>query len=348
LPNLRFDQYFTPPDVACRLASLIQPFNPLSVVDSNCGHGELLAACQPISSCKTFAGIDIDKQVISALASAEPSWRLNNGDALTRAAWSAFDESNFCAAILNPPFSLKSKRLSLTEYSTTELAASPALSHVLATIEFARPNVIAAILPESCASSDLDRHARMQINRAYDVEVVERLGARTFPGAVANAFIARMVRRKSSEMKTVACSQTAVTSNVEVIRGGLPVHLRVPQPYSGLPYIHSTNLRNLSKSSIGALERVSPISRGVLKGHFVLFPRVGVPSLDVLQAVSFHQRVQLSDCVMGIRCRDKRHAHQIAEFLKLNYTEFCGLYRGTGARYTTVTAVVSWLSRLPY
>jgi predicted RNA methylase len=346
--NLRLDQFFTPADVACRLASLIQPFTPLSVVDSNCGHGELLAACQSVSSCKTFAGMDIDNQVIRTLSSARPSWHLHGGDALTRKAWSAFEDPHFCAAVLNPPFSLKSKRTSRTEFASTELVASPALSHVLAAIEFGRPKVIAAILPESCASSELDRIARARIEQAYDVEVVERLGSKTFPGAAANAFIARMVRRGRSDLKATASGLVPGASRVEVVRGGLPVHLRVPQLHSGLPYVHSTDLRHLCKSSIGALERVRPIGRGVLSGHFVLFPRVGVPALDALEAVSLHQRVQLSDCVMGLRCRSGQHAQRVAEFLQSNYIAFCGLYRGTGARYTTVAAVENWLSATPH
>lgn len=348
MPNLQLDQFFTPADVACRLASLIQPFTPLSVVDSNCGHGELLAACQSVSSCKTFAGIDIDKQVIRTLSSARPSWSLYGGDALTRTAWSAFGDSSFCAAVLNPPFSHKSKRAGSTEFASSGLVASPALSHVLAAIEFGRPKVIAAILPESCASSELDRLARARIERAYEVEVVERLGSKTFPGAAANAFIARMVRRSLSDRKPAASSHVPCASHVEVVRGGLPVHLRVSQSNSGLPYIHSTDLRHLSKSSIRALEKVRPIGRGVLNGHFVLFPRVGVPALDVLEAVSLNQRVQLSDCVMGLRCHSGQHAQRVAEFLQSNYNAFCELYRGTGARYTTVAAVESWLSRTPH
>ncbi len=347
MPNLRLDQYFTPADVACRLAALIQPFTPQSVVDSNCGHGELLAACQSLLPSTTFSGIDIDTNVIRTLSSVRPSWRLNNGDSLTRAAWSSFGHSNFCAAVMNPPFSLKTKRAESTEFSSSGLAVSPALSHVLAAIEFGRPNVIAAILPESCASSDLDRLARIRIDTAYDVQVVERLDSKTFPGAAANAFIARMVRRSPAKRESFASTDANRECHVEVVRGGLPVHLRVPQLDSGLPYIHSTDLRHLSRSSIGSLEKVRPIARGVLNGHFVLFPRVGVPTLDALEAVSIHRRVQLSDCVMGLRCHNRQHAQQVAEFLKSHYADFCDLYRGTGARYTTVAAVQSWLSKLP-
>ena len=173
--NFALDQYFTPPALATKVASVVAPFSPTKIVDSNCGRGELLTACQTLHPRSSFYGIDIDAAVIDRLAREKPEWQLRHGDALTREAWAALGTGSFCAAILNPPFSLQGKKQLTVRCGGVELQASPALAHVLSAIDLGQPKVIAAILPESCAGSELDRSARGLIERAYEVSILERV-----------------------------------------------------------------------------------------------------------------------------------------------------------------------------
>lgn len=341
--NFALDQYFTPPALAEKVASVISPFSPTRIVDSNCGRGELLAACQITHPRSTFYGIDIDATVIDRLAGERPEWQLRHGDALTREAWTALGIGSFCAAILNPPFSLQGKKLLTVGCGGVELQASPALAHVLSAIELGNPKVIAAILPESCAGSELDRCARRFIERSYEVSILERVGPSAFVGASANSFIVRMIRSSQESPAVVSSVGIGVSCPVEVVRGGVPVFQRI-QHKSGLPFIHSVNLRDLDLDMVNKLERVQAINRGVIQGHFVLFPRVGLPSRGGLKAVHFEDPVQLSDCVMGVRCRDRIHAEGVSEALEARFVEFSDLYRGTGARYVTIASVKAWLA----
>lgn len=203
--------------------------------------------------------------------------------------------------------------------------------------------VIAAILPESCAGSDLDRSARRFIDSAYEVNIIERVGSSTFVGASANSFIVRMVR-SSKELTVVAPSNgVGASCPLEVVRGGIPVFQRIKQR-SGLPFIHSVNIRDLDGAKTDRLDKVQAIGRGVIQGHFVLFPRVGLPSRIGLKAVHFKRPVQLSDCVIGVRCLNRNHAEGVAGALESRFDEFSALYRGTGARYVTVASVKAWLA----
>lgn len=341
--NLALDQYFTPPALAAKVASVVAPFAPRRIVDSNCGRGELLTACQALHPQSSFYGIDIDETVIGRLTEEKPEWQLHHGDALTTAAWTALGKSTFCAATLNPPFSLQGKKLLTVRCGGVDLQASPALAHVLSAIERGQPKVIAAILPESCAGSDLDRSARRFIDSAYEVNIVERVASSTFLGASANSFIVRMVRLSRGSAAISLSRAIEVSCPLEVVRGGIPVFQRIKQE-NGLPFIHSVDLRGLDVAEMDRLQKVQAIRRGVIQGYFVLFPRVGLPSRCGLKAVHFKRPVQLSDCVMGVRCLNMNHAKRVAGVLDSRFDEFSDLYRGTGARYVTVASVKAWLA----
>ena len=332
-------QFFTPASVASKLAAIVRPFSPLAIIDSNCGNGELLAACHDSAREAVLYGIDIDDHLIHRLGCERPNWKLLRGDALRPKTWSSFQDVEFCAAVLNPPFNFKARKRLRVKFDGSHIEASPALAHILATIENARPKVVVAILPESCASSGGDRDARLAIENGYDIQIIERLDPKTFPGATANAFIARMVRGTLRARSSEVANLPSVLQIGEVVRGGLPVHARVDDP-KGLPFVHSVNLSTLH--CFPKLQKVRAIGRGVVLGHFVLFPRVGLPSKKGLLPVTFLSPVQLSDCVMGIRCYSREHAERVSYRLIALHANFCELYKGTGARYITVDKAVRW------
>ncbi len=337
------DQYFTPPVVASRLASVVTAFSPKSVIDSNCGSGELLFACQSVHTSSLIYGIDLDGCVLKNLSAENPAWSLVHGDALDSETWSLLQKQSFCAAVLNPPFSVRGAKSLHVNFHGQQLRASPALAHVMTAIERGRPKVIAAILPESSASSEMDAQARIAINRMYDVEIIERLNSNTFPGASANAFIARMVRTSAPKKIEVKAEKVVAQSSLQIIRGGLPVFQRVSDS-KGLPFIHSVHLRSLGQVPLSQFEKVRSIGRGVVQGHFVLFPRVGTPNRDFLKPVFFEKPVQFSDCVMGVRCIDFKHAKEVASVLSARFSDFASVYKGTGAKYISVGAAEAWVT----
>lgn len=339
--DFALDQYFTPVHVATRLATVVRNFTPKAVIDSNCGSGELLTAYQTLDPKSEIYGIDLDRKVINRLAIQKPAWSLIQGDALNSSTWRNLKRENFCAAVLNPPFSIAGTKYVNVKLQGQVLRASPALAHIITAIENGQPEVIAAILPESSASSEIDGAARIAIGNFYDVEIMERLSASTFPGASANAFIARMVRNVNKNK--IQFKSLATHCALNIVRGGLPV-FQCSVNNRGLPFIHSIDLKNLGLMPMRNFKKVLPIGRGVIQGHHVLFPRVGTPKKEFLRDFYFENPVQLSDCVMGIHCENKEQAILVASTLRLHFDEFFALYKGTGAKYVSLDGIKAWLA----
>lgn len=170
-----------------------------------------------------------------------------------------------------------------------------------------------------------------------------RYAAANCPFEAYNAFIARMVRTSAPKKIEVKAEKVVAQSSLQIIRGGLPVFQRVSDS-KGLPFIHSVHLRSLGLVPLSQFEKVRSIGRGVVQGHFVLFPRVGIPNRDFLKPVFFEKPVQFSDCVMGIRCIDFKHAKEVASVLSARFSDFASVYKGTGAKYISVGAAEAWVT----
>ena len=333
------DLYYTPEPVASRLASAITLTSVKGVVDSNCGSGRLLHAAAKRFPRARCLGIDANGSVLSHLAGSRPDWHLVVGDSLNPLSWQVFPPFAIEAAVLNPPFSMGPTRGVLTEFGSTTLKASTSMAHVLSVVRNVEPIEIAAIVPESWMYSDLDSEARIALASAYDCEILESLSRSTFPGAKANSLMVRL-QRKSRSRHRRAIVGTNASDKFRLIRGGLPVFESCDKR-GGTPYLHSTDLSTFM--SLNSLRKVSPLSRGLVSGKAILFPRVGRPTVQSVRLIDLKSEVQLSDCVMAITATRVADLAALHHRMISDWSSFQGLFTGTGARFTTVSKVTSWM-----
>lgn len=337
------DAYYTPDDVARRIVVTSGFLTPGACADTTCGTGNLLRAAQQLYPKVACIGADKDRAAIRGLRRQQPQWLLSVADILdsrSRSQAAAFRPRTGCdLLLLNPPFSMPGKKSVDVLFDESCYRVSVAMAHILRSVDIMSPTQGAiAIVPESLLYSDLDRDAREALKANFKLETFMTLSSSTFRGARARTSVLRLERRGSTP-ESEACLSISRSLGPTLTRGGLP-HFEAEPSRRGLPYVHSTDLRFLSAGGdVLSLRRVRPIHRGRVMGSVVLLPRVGVPSVGSFQAVTLKSEVQLSDCVIAITCKSRAEADGLARQLRQRREEVEALYRGTGARYITVSTL---------
>ncbi|WP_274389481.1 methyltransferase [Paraburkholderia tagetis] len=341
------DAYYSPGHVADVVAQTVGHARLKSVLDSHCGRGALLDAVERFFPNVHCAGIDLDGSAISHLRKARPHWTLVRGDSLSWATWervrSKLKES-VDVAVLNPPFSMGQAKGVDIELDGRTIRGSLAMAHVIATIHHSRPKQIVAVLPESTMFADMDRQGRAELHSLYDVDVVSQFKSSTFRGARANSLLVAMTKRSRQRSRKPADQTKGSVVEGTIVRGGLACFEAV-LARGGLPFIHSTDIKDLVRGApISSLRKVRPFTRGIVAGHVILLPRVGIPKKENISAWYVDTDVQLSDCVLALQYPGATEARARAETIQRDYEALAGLYRGTGARYVTVERLKDWLS----
>lgn len=345
------DQYYTPPAVADVLVEATGCHSMRTCVDSACGPGSLLRAAQSAFADVHCIGLDKDSRVIRRLATSEPDWTVGQGDLFHPNRWKSngvLERGVGCdAVIINPPFSMGRHPFRMAEWRGEMLRCSAAMAHLLATLRVFSPKQGgAAIVPESLMHSELDQHARNALSANYRLIPVTELRNTTFRGARANALILSIqpVTLERGPTCLSKDSKPHAQPEVTLVRGGLPVH-HARNSRTGLSYVHSTDLRALAECGVDALKRrVKPISRGRVKGIAILLPRVGLPTRKAFVPVEFREPIQLSDCVLAIKADGIAQARRFSRSALEHWEDLERCYRGTGARYTTVSRILDWLA----
>lgn len=338
------DRYYTPEDVAAEVAAIVRHEAATTVLDSNCGPGRLLDAAATVFPRARFMGIDLDRRALAVLSRLRPSWRLVYGDALTPSPWVVLQNTSTDVAVLNPPFSMIAGRGSQAEYEGATVRVSTSMAHVLAVLDRAKPNRVAAILPESWAFSDLDSAARAMISRRYLVEIVRKIKNSTFRGARANCLLVSFSRRlRVRNPRENVGELCELPHGMQLVRGGLPL-FQADFTNEGTPYLHTTDIVPLTLHGTLPGRRVRPIGRGLVRGHTILLPRVGVPSKDACCPVFLPRWTQLSDCVLAISTPDRDTANRVCDLVHVDWAALLSCYSGTGARFTTETRLRQYLS----
>lgn len=320
-------------------------------LDSACGDGSLLAAVQRSAEHIQCVGMDVDVSAIRRLRSRNPHWTLSRANALAESSWQRVragrDGIDADLALLNPPFSMGASKGIVVDVPGFAGRCSVAMAHVLTVLTRAEPRVCCAIVPESVVYSSMDDAARTWIASRYWVSQVRGLRNTTFRGARANAVVLQWSRRPTAPPTPTATSAIERRAlSVTLVRGGLPV-CEAKGSKRGKPYIHSTEIGVVAKGrSLNALRKVRAIQRGIVSGHVILLPRVGVPNVQKIRAVELRRRVQLSDCVIALSCQSRSQASKWQRMLRSRKRALCSLYRGTGARYVTIVRLRRWLASL--
>jgi hypothetical protein len=216
---------------------------------------------------------------------------------------------------------------------------------ILRSIDNFRPRLGGvAIVPESLLHSELDALARREISKDWVISEVCELGASTFRGARAHAVVVRISPGSATRGEPAKSPTSVSILHTSLVRGGLPVH-EIRFGSSGVPFVHTTDLASVARSNgFTNVRRVKAYSRGLVRGWMVLVPRVGVPDSSLIGPLYAASDIQLSDCVMAICCDNREEAGAVRERILHNWPRFHKLYRGTGARYVTVSQLANFLS----
>lgn len=343
------DRYYTPPSIATRALECAQlNGNPMVCVDTACGLGSLLSAAEDVLQAKFCVGIDNDTQVIRQLRRERPNWRLYVGDLLKR---HRAPPTNFLGEnhdvdllVLNPPFSLGSKKYVSIKYLGQNIKCSVAMAHILRSMELFKPTQGAiAVVPESLLYSDTDQHAREILNQQFSLSELLQLSIYTFKGARVNSSFVQLTTPNVRPIVHVSSSKSVDPIPATIVRGGLQMH-RFQRTRSGARVIHSTTLRQLAIDGIStATERSTVSAKGRISGWMLLLPRVGIPHKEAFRAIYSREELQLSDCVIGIRVPTKMAASCAERRIHGDWSSLVSLYRGTGARYITIDRLIDWL-----
>ena len=342
------DRYYTPKEVALNaLEKAHFSVEPKVCVDSTCGTGRLLDAASAVFGNVQCAGLDRDKNAISLLRLNRPEWMLEVGDLLSHKRrvrnLSKAIRQPVDLLVLNPPFSHGKKKSVDIVYKDKQIKGSVAMAHLLKSFEVFNPVLGAVVIvPESLLYSDTDAVARSLLEEYYSFQKIADLQNCTFSGARVNSSVVQI-----SPCKTrVVPDEPSVKAKIiqaSVVRGGLPVYLK-QSSVDGVPFLHSTDIRYVVNSGVVKdVSKTCSVAKGRVDGWLILIPRVGCADKSIVRVVRLDQVAQLSDCVVALKFASKNLALQAEARIHLDWDNFKSLYRGTGARYLTISRLKHWL-----
>lgn len=343
------DRYYTPEHVAVSILERADISSaPRACADSTCGTGRLLDAANMVFGKVDCVGVDRDVKAISQLRLRRPTWHLVVANLLgSRARIRDFSKSlpsPVDLLVLNPPFSHGKSKSTDIYYDGRRFKGTVAMAHLLQSLEIFNPeNGAVAIVPESLLYSNTDDLARNILQEKYSLKKISDLKNCTFRGARVNASAIQVCRSeflRPLEKK----SQKISIIEVSIVRGSLPVHIMRPER-PGTPFLHSTGIRKvICGGGVEALPTTSSSAKGRLEGWSILIPRVGLPDRKLMRVVYLEQPVQLSDCVIALTFDSQHSAEKVQKIIASAWGEFYDLYKGTGAKYITISRLTEWFS----
>lgn len=337
----RVDAYYTPPALAAAVAAAMPTDLSGTVLDPTAGGGALLAAvCGRFGDRVQVLGIDVDPAAIQLLRRERPAWRLSTADVLqnrsrrSAAAWRVA-KVGLEAVVLNPPFSYRGNGGVEITFGDFRGRVGPAVRFLTEVLTELHPTrCLIAVLPDGAIDADRHRGVWVEIEQDYVVERLERFKSSSFKGARVATSLVRLTPRARRECDLVPAAIDQVwpvdgCGCVDIVRGRVQVHTLASRALDDpAPFLHTTGLSKRSlPEAPGHLADFAPLVAIARVGRWA-DPR----TIDV-------GRVVLSDCVIGLRPRDRTQMEQLSSRMSAMSSTFQAAYHGTGAQYLTVADV---------
>lgn len=346
--NHSIDPFYTPPWLAEQLVSMLPDNVRGNVLDPCVGGGSLLEAVESRFGSKvTLLGADLDPNAIKVLRTSKPEWTVGVADMLrsrSRNSSKPWQQAKvkLSAVLLNPPFSHRGNGGDIVSYGEFVGRVAPANRFLVEVLKELNPvHGVYAILPDGAIEAE--RHQKLwdEIRKRHAVKILARIKPTSFRGARVSASLLSIASGKSetkqSSMATEAYSRKVTCTCVEVIRGRVPVHsLRDLDCPGGTPFLHTTNL-SASFPTCFAPNKLAD------EAPFVLIARIGRWKQPKLIQLG---RVVLSDCLIALRPNDVGQLNMLQDAVVENAEAFQREFKGTGAPYLTLNALVRVLDRL--
>lgn len=333
------DSHYTPDTLADKLLSFIDLENVNTIADFCVGNGALLKSAQRIKQSALFFGSDISKSAISQLKKLHPAWQLSICDFInqkSRNSAGIFKQNadGFDLVLLNPPFSCKGGTSYTVNFEDKDYNVSTSMYFVVESLKYlSSDGILLAILPNSVAYSQKDRFIWEKLVSDYKLNILEQPLINLFENCSPNVIL---VSINTNQTKTIYNSPVRLShdfNGVSLFRGKISMNTLNGSCPEGDLLIHSTNLRINSLVNLGYKTK-SNLSKIV--GPAVLVPRVGLPNPQKVCMIKSGESFVLSDCVIGIKTNSNQDAKKLMELILSNWDRFKDLYKGTGAKYTTL------------
>lgn len=331
------DSFYTPPALAYRLASSVVASHVHSIADFCIGSGELIKALLPRFPEATVYGVDISEAVITDLAENHNHWNLAVCDFLDDSSKDSVGflrEKRFDLIVMNPPFTCRGSTSFEIEVEGVRMRVSMAMRFLLKALEYmSTEGGLYAILPSSCIHSQKDHRAWSYLKENYNACILEELGRFSFSKNCSPNIVMVFVGKYKVTTPTFISSSPFHYSGIRrIVRGSVSMQgLSFSHSKSALPLVHTTNMLG------GRLVGLNKIIGGrIVDGPALLIPRVGNPKPEKLVLLDEGKQVVLSDCVVALLTGSQDAAEYLKQLIHSHWEVFENLYKGTGARYTTI------------
>ena len=336
------DAYYTPMPLADKLVSYIPEYPIQTTIDFCIGDGNLLKAVQKKFNNVQFFGIDISKNAIDKISIENSNWHLGVCDFRDNQSINKIQflkNSKFDLIVLNPPFSCKGSIVEQIELDGILFKVSTAMMFVIKAIKYlATKGSMYAILPISCVYSQKDKLAWQYLQNNFNACVLEEPQRVYFDKKCSpNIVLMYLGYKKRTFPQIIANTDFSKLKVTNIVRGNIRMQkLSYCNSLDSIPLIHTTNIKN---GKLVNIKRISPMVRLTIAGYGVVIPRVCNPSPKKIALLDGEKTYALSDCIIVLQTSTKDDAEQIYKHILCNWPIFENLYKGTGAKYTTLERV---------
>lgn len=332
------DPFYTPTPLATKLADYVDVAHVNRIADFCIGDGELIRAVRDKYPDAICYGVDICNEVIANLKEKHPDWRLaacdfENDESVDRVKF--IKDKKFDLIMMNPPFTCKGSIVEIIEFEGQVFKVSTAMKFVMRALEhLSTGGGLYAILPISCVYSDKDKKAWGYLQKYYHACILEEPERVYFSKhctpCVALVYVGNKDVRRGRSNRVNPFVNLPV---VDVCRGAFRMQgLSISKSKNAKILIHTTNMQD------GKLVKIDKVltSYNTVRGYGVLIPRVCNPNRRKIVVLDDKKEYVLSDCVVLLKTLTLEEAKEVKESILEHWRDFEQLYKGTGARYTTL------------
>lgn len=339
------DSFYTSTSLAEILISHIDKKKINSVADFCVGGGELLRSAQSRWKNIDVYGTDISSEAILFLKEMHPDWNVEYCDFInekSRKSCKILKDKRFDLILLNPPFTCKGSTIHKASFEDVNYNVSTAMQFLLESIKYLTPNgIIYAILPISVAYSQKDLKIWNNLEEKYNLTIIEERDKQYFKNCYPPNIVIVSLNDFSKKKKEETRKPFELKVKIEkIIRGQLSMNELIIDSNSTKQLIHSTNLRN--NQIVDVIHKVNN-KNPIISGPGVIIHRVGNPNPSKVCTLKKNEKYVLSDCLIFIKTKTQFDANELKKYIILNWPYFEILYKGTGAKYITISRLSDFL-----
>lgn len=337
------DEYYTSDSLARILVSYVPRRDVKTVADFCVGGGELvLAACERWRHAECY-GVDISEDAVKLLRQKYPHWHLKVCDfTIEEERTKTFlHQHRFDLILLNPPFTCRGSVINVLFYKGEEYHVSTAMVFIANSLQYLNDSgCLYAIVPSGIMYSQKDQRLWDTIYKNYQVTIHQENDFAYFKDCSPNISIIS-IKKGKTKIKPGSLSHIICQNyyDLELVRGKLSM-FQVKYVENGKQLIHTTWLQNHQIINGGMK---TSHSASLIKGPAVILPRVGNPNIGKVCLLDNKNEYVLSDCVFGLRAKNKKDAKALYIDILNDWERFKLLYKGTGAKYMTIERLKHYL-----